>query len=156
MDSRTAVGFIVCWFAMTAFPLTNLPSQPDLLLLAVLILGLERGPATGQFGGFFLGAMIDLLVLGRMGISSASYTIIGHVGGRLSHRVGRARILLMIVTAPVAVFFAEVAAVAALGITGLPVDFDAFNLLLRSGSTMALAPVIYIIRNPLGLGRRRK
>lgn len=128
-------------------------APPDFLIIAVLILGIERGAANAQFSGFFVGAIVDLLASGRVGPTAAAYCVAGHLGGRFAARFG-ARFLTMMGAIPVSIVLAEITAGVIARIGNIPMNWNATDLLLRIVSALAVAPLIYFWRRPLGLGRR--
>jgi rod shape-determining protein MreD len=65
--------------------------EPDLLLVAVVALGLLRGSIAGAFLGFFGGVLVDVITLGTMGISSLVLTLAGFWAGRYAETTGRDR-----------------------------------------------------------------
>jgi rod shape-determining protein MreD len=71
----------------------------DVLLLGLAGLALLRGPIFGACAGFFAGLVIDVAMLGTLGLTSLLLTVAGYAAGRLgevtsSHTNQRARILV--------------------------------------------------------------
>ena len=64
---------------------------PDLLLVAVVALGLLRGSSVGAVLGFSGGLVVDLVTLGTLGVSSLVLTLAGFWGGRYGETTGRGR-----------------------------------------------------------------
>lgn len=64
---------------------------PDLLLVAVVVLGLLRGSVSGAFLGFFGGLIVDLVTLGALGVTSLVLTLAGFWAGRYAETTGRDR-----------------------------------------------------------------
>ena len=72
---------------------------PDLLLVAVVSLGLVRGSVPGACFGFTGGLIVDLLTLDTLGITSLVLTLAGFWAGRYGETMGRDRRLAPLVTA---------------------------------------------------------
>ncbi len=64
---------------------------PDLLLVAVISLGLLRGSIFGAVSGFAGGLVVDLLTLDTIGITSLVLTLAGFWAGRYAETTGRGR-----------------------------------------------------------------
>jgi rod shape-determining protein MreD len=64
---------------------------PDLLLVAVVCLGLLRGSVTGAALGFAGGLIVDLLTLETLGVTSLVLTLAGFWAGRWVETTGRGR-----------------------------------------------------------------
>jgi rod shape-determining protein MreD len=64
---------------------------PDLLLVAVVSLGLLRGSVPGAALGFAGGLIVDLLTLETLGITSLVLTLAGFWAGRWVETTGRGR-----------------------------------------------------------------
>ena len=62
---------------------------PDLLLVAVVSLGLLRGSVPGAVFGFAGGLIVDLLTLETLGITSLVLTLAGFWAGRWAETTGR-------------------------------------------------------------------
>ena len=71
---------------------------PDLLLVAVVSLGLVRGAIPGACFGFTGGLIVDLLTLDSLGITSLVLTLAGFWAGRYGETMGRDRRLAPLVT----------------------------------------------------------
>ena len=65
--------------------------SPDLLLVAVVALGLLRGSSTGAVLGFVGGLLVDVLTLGTLGVTSLVLTLAGFWAGRYGETTGRDR-----------------------------------------------------------------
>jgi rod shape-determining protein MreD len=59
-----------------------LGASPDVALVAVVCVGLLRGPEVGAVFGFLTGAGISFAVFGPLGLSSLVLVIVGYVAGR--------------------------------------------------------------------------
>lgn len=65
--------------------------SPDLLLVAVVSLGLLRGSLAGAVLGFTGGLVVDLLTLDTLGVTSLVLTLAGFWAGRYAETTGRGR-----------------------------------------------------------------
>lgn len=159
MDSRCAVGFVVCWLlaaVVAPMPYFGTFAPPDFFLVALLMLGIERGASTGQFAGFIVGAVVDLLSSGRIGPTAAAYTVVGYLGGRAGLRFTHSRFVTLFLCVIWSVSVAEVTAYAISRIGRIPMHLNFADLVLRTISSLLVTPFMYFIRNPLGLGHRGK
>jgi rod shape-determining protein MreD len=82
--------------------------RADVVLLCVVCVALLRGPIFGACAGFYVGLIVDVGTLGKLGLSSLLLTIAGYWLGRFgeatsSHRNQIARILLAVAIATVGV-----------------------------------------------------
>ena len=75
--------------------------SPDLLLLAVISLGLLRGSVAGAGYGFAGGLLFDLLTLETLGLSSLVLTLAGFWAGRYGETTGRGKRLTPLVSVAV-------------------------------------------------------
>jgi rod shape-determining protein MreD len=64
---------------------------PDLLLVAVVLVGWNRGALVGAAGGFAGGLVADTVTLGRLGVSSLLLLLVGYWAGRYAETTGRGR-----------------------------------------------------------------
>lgn len=62
--------------------------QPDIILILVVTLSLERGPIIGSTSGFVGGLLKDLVLLQTLGLDALSKTLVGFFVGRISETVG--------------------------------------------------------------------
>jgi len=60
---------------------SNYNIAPDLVLLAVIYVGIARGHIEGLILGFISGLMIDMLSGSFLGLSALSYTMAGFIAG---------------------------------------------------------------------------
>jgi len=74
---------------------------PDVLLLAIVSLGLLRGSVAGAAYGFAGGLLFDLLTLETLGVTSLVLTLAGFWAGRYAETTGRGRRLAPLVAAGV-------------------------------------------------------
>lgn len=68
-----------------------LGAEPDLLLLAVISIGLLRGSVVGSSAGFVAGLLVDVMTLGTLGVTSILLTVAGYLAGRYGETTGRGR-----------------------------------------------------------------
>lgn len=92
---RLAAIFLVVWIGgaviAPAFDATGWPA-PDLLLVVLVAAAVARGPRWGAWTGLALGAIADLLSLGRFGPTASAYALAGWTAGFLGRRfVARTR-----------------------------------------------------------------
>lgn len=159
MDSRSAVGFLVCCFfaaVIAPLPYFGTFAPPDFFLVVLVILGIERGVSVGQNAGFFIGAIIDLLSSGRIGPTAGAYAVVGYLGGRAGFRFPNLGFFTLFLCVIWSVGAAEVTAFVISRIGRIPMHFDFGDIFLRTLSSLLVTPLMYIIRRPLGLGRRGK
>ncbi|HXG77371.1 MAG TPA: rod shape-determining protein MreD [Gaiellaceae bacterium] len=71
--------------------LVVLGGAPDLLLVAVVSLGLLRGSVPGAAVGFGAGLLVDVLTLGTLGLTSLVLTLAGFWAGRYAETTARSR-----------------------------------------------------------------
>ena len=105
---------------VNAFELAE--GHADVALLAIVSVGLLRGPLFGACAGFWAGLIIDTATLGTLGLSSLILTIAGYWAGRLGDMTSnyenqRARILISVTLVTVGVQVASLVVHALLGDT---------------------------------------
>lgn len=91
---------------------------PDLLLVAVVLVGWNRGALAGVVGGFAGGLVADTVTLGRLGVSSLLLLLVGYWAGRYAETTGRGHAYaphLAVVVATVAYAIASFVLTALLG-----------------------------------------
>jgi rod shape-determining protein MreD len=64
----------------------------DLVLIAVLFLGLTRGPVVAQSFAFVCGLLTDAASLGVMGVHTLLYTVAGYLSGMLSRQLDASKV----------------------------------------------------------------
>ncbi|HVL91029.1 MAG TPA: rod shape-determining protein MreD [Actinomycetota bacterium] len=73
-------------------------TQPQLVLLIVIALGMAEGPATGAVAGFVGGVLTDMLLSLPTGLSALVFTSIGYsVGALREHYEGTTALLTIVV-----------------------------------------------------------
>ena len=86
------VVFVAAFFQAGLFAsLAVVGGTPDLLLLAVVSLGLLRGSVPGAVFGFAGGLVLDLLTLETLGVTSLVLTLVGFWAGRYAETTGYRR-----------------------------------------------------------------
>jgi rod shape-determining protein MreD len=73
----------------TSVPVLRAP--PDVLLVALVSIGLLRGSITGAVAGFCGGLLVDVATLGTLGVSALLLTVVGFWVGRYGETTGRGR-----------------------------------------------------------------
>ncbi len=71
--------------------LVVLGGAPDVLLVAIVSLGLLRGSVSGGIVGFGAGLVVDVLTLGTLGLTSLILTLAGFWAGRYGETTARSR-----------------------------------------------------------------
>ena len=66
-----------------------LGASPDFAVLVVMSLGLLGGSVTGAVVGFWVGLLIDMLLLETMGATALTLIAVGYVAGRYRESLGR-------------------------------------------------------------------
>ena len=88
----TAVVFVAAMLqAVIVSAIVVGSGAPDLLLVAVISLGLLRGSIAGAAYGFAGGLVVDLLTLDTLGLTSLILTLAGFWAGRYAETSGRGR-----------------------------------------------------------------
>lgn len=103
---------------VNAFELAE--GKADVVLLALVGVGLLRGPVFGACAGFFAGVVIDTATFGTLGLTSLLLTLTGYGIGRLgestSHqRNQRARVVIAVALATLALELGSLVVHALLG-----------------------------------------
>jgi len=70
---------------------TILGGSPDLLLVLLVCVGLQRGSIAGAAAGFAAGLLVDTATLGTLGVTSLLLTVAGYWAGRYGETTGRDR-----------------------------------------------------------------
>lgn len=68
-----------------------LGAEPDLLLVAVVVVGLVAGSIAGATAGFVGGLLVDVMTLDTLGTTSIVLTAAGYWAGRYGETTGRGR-----------------------------------------------------------------
>ncbi len=68
-----------------------LGGTPDVLLLALLGIALQRGAVAGAAAGFLGGLLLDVATLESLGLSSLLLTLVGYWAGRFGEATGGER-----------------------------------------------------------------
>ncbi len=83
---------VVTLQASTLAGTTLVGAEPDLVLVLLVALALERGAITGAVVGFTAGLLLDVMTLGTLGVTSLVLTAAGHWVGRYGETTGRGRL----------------------------------------------------------------
>jgi rod shape-determining protein MreD len=77
------VVFIAAIAQTTVFSgISVLGGAPDILLVTLVSVALVRGATTGAVAGFFAGLVVDIALLGTLGMTSLLLTLVGYWAGR--------------------------------------------------------------------------
>ena len=80
------VGVIVFFAAVVQTAVFSdisvLGGVPDILLVTLVAVALLRGATTGACAGFFAGLVVDIALLGTLGMTSLLLTLVGYWTGR--------------------------------------------------------------------------
>jgi rod shape-determining protein MreD len=68
-----------------------LGGTPDLVVVLLLVIALQRGAIFGAVGGFWAGFLLDTAYLGTLGVTSLLLTLAGYWIGRYGETTGRDR-----------------------------------------------------------------
>jgi len=68
-----------------------LGGTPDVLLVALLGIALQRGAVAGAAAGFLGGLLLDVATLESLGVTSLLLTLVGYWAGRFGEATGRDR-----------------------------------------------------------------
>ncbi|MSO58251.1 MAG: rod shape-determining protein MreD [Thermoleophilia bacterium] len=68
-----------------------LGAEPDLLLVTLVAVALQRGVVVGAVAGFGVGLLVDVMTLGTPGLTSLVLTLAGTWAGRYGETTGRGR-----------------------------------------------------------------
>ena len=66
-------------------------AEPDLLLVTIVCIALSAGSIPGAAAGFAGGLLVDVMMLGTLGITSLVLTLAGYWAGRYGETTGRGR-----------------------------------------------------------------
>lgn len=128
---------------------------PDLVAVAVVAVGVYRGPLLGGVTGFAAGLMMELAApIGTLGVLALLYLIAGWFAGRFTERPEASILLVPLVLAVAAAGFVQVgyAVVHMLLGESLPASFLVAKIVLPQMALTALltAPVLIVARRLLG------
>jgi rod shape-determining protein MreD len=88
----SVVVFVAALFQAAIFSSFSIfEGSPDVLLVAVISLGLLRGSVPGALFGFAGGLVVDLLTLETLGLTSLVLTLAGFWAGRYAETTARGR-----------------------------------------------------------------
>ena len=100
------IVFVAAILQVSVFSSFVVGSGPDVLLVMLVAIAFLRGAATGAVIGFVAGLIVDVAVLGTLGLTSLLLTITCYWVGRYAETTGRGRTyapLLATVAATIAV-----------------------------------------------------
>lgn len=128
-------------------------TQPELVLLIVIALGMTEGPATGAIAGFTGGFVTDLLLDLPIGMSSLVFTAVGYFVGALREHYETTTAWLTIVVAGLATATGVIGygAVSVLfGLDGLVAIDVLRHAGLAAAYSMLLAPFVVPLIRKIG------
>jgi rod shape-determining protein MreD len=119
-------------------------ARPDVLVLAVIAVGMGCGPVTGAVFGFAAGLVSDLEFAAPVGVSALVYTVIGF-------GMGSARIYLAASRTWIHLLAAAAASLVSVWLSGVVLrvfDLSSWSFLVRSAPWIALynlllTPLVY-------------
>ena len=119
--------------------------SPNVILIALVLIGLTRGSFTGQLFGFFWGLSWDVLSVGIFGSHAFLFTCLGYLSGKLSHKWNESKVSTQILLTGVASagYWAGMAALSQ--VFGSLENRFAFNYIiyLQPLYNMAVAPLLF-------------
>jgi rod shape-determining protein MreD len=133
-----AVVFVAALFQAALFSSFSVAGgTPDVLLIAVISLGLLRGSVAGAVLGFCGGLVVDLLTLETLGLTSLVLTLAGFWAGRYAETTARGRRLPVLLAVGVMTVLA--------GFFGLALHFLlGDDVVARQALVTALLPAIVL------------
>lgn len=131
---------------------------PDLVAVAVVAVGVFRGPLVGGVTGFSAGLLLELTApIGTLGVLALLYLIAGWFAGRFTDRPEAETLLMPLVLSVGAAGFVQAAYAVVHMLLGetLPASFLVANIVLPQMALTALltAPVLLVARRVLGSPR---
>jgi rod shape-determining protein MreD len=131
---------------------------PDLVAVAVVAVGVYRGPLLGGVTGFAAGLMVELTApIGTLGVLALLYLIAGWFAGRFTERPESATLVVPLVLAVATAGFVQTAYAVVHMLLGetLPASFLVANIVLPQMALTALLtpPVLIVARRLLGAPR---
>ena len=83
--------FLTLWMVLWAQILSNYFGEPvlsiNVVLIAVLYVGLSRGPLAGEALGFLWGLLVDVSFFGLLGLNAFLYAAAGYLAGMLRRQL---------------------------------------------------------------------
>jgi rod shape-determining protein MreD len=131
---------------------------PDLVAVAVVAVGVFRGPLLGGITGFSAGLLMELAApIGTLGVLALLYLVAGWFAGRFTERPEAATLLVPLVLAVATAGFVQAAYAVIHMLLGetLPASFLVANIVLPQMALTALLtpPVLLVARRLLGSPR---
>lgn len=130
---------------------------PDLLLVALVAIALLHGSIAGGVAGFGAGLLLDVAMLGPLGVNALLLTLAGYWAGRYGETTGRGRAQAPVLAAAAITLLATVAAYLVVFLLGesVPRPASLAGALPAAVLNAALAvPVYRLVRRLTGGGRR--
>jgi rod shape-determining protein MreD len=88
----TALLFLAVVLQISIFSGVDiLGGRPDLLLVTIVMVALQRGTIFGAAAGFGAGLLYDMGTFGTLGFTALLYTLVGYWIGRYGETTGRGR-----------------------------------------------------------------
>ena len=157
--ARTAlIVFAVSILQVSAFSsISILGASPDVLLVALVAVGLLRGAIAGAVTGFAAGLIVDVATLGTLGVTSLLLTLAGFWAGRYGETTGRGRPHAPLVAVLAATVFVDVGGYVLDSLLGGPVLMREVLLSLPAAlvlNGLLTYPVFALIRRVVGATER--
>jgi len=105
MSSAVRIGALVVLAAIVQVsilaPISILGGTPDALLVVLVCIALLRGSVAGAVAGFAGGLLVDVAILGTLGVTALLLTVAGYWAGRYGETTGRGRVYAVPLTVAV-------------------------------------------------------
>jgi rod shape-determining protein MreD len=152
------IVFVVAILQVSAFSsISILGAAPDVLLVTLIAVGLLRGAILGAVAGFAAGLIVDVAILGTLGVTSLLLTLAAFWAGRYGETTGRGRTHAPLVAALAATVFVDVGGYVLDSLLGGPVILREVVVSLPAAlvlNGLLAYPVYALIRRLVGATER--
>jgi rod shape-determining protein MreD len=152
------IVFVVAILQVSAFSsISILGAAPDVLLVTLIAVGLLRGAILGAVAGFAAGLIVDVAILGTLGVTSLLLTLAAFWAGRYGETTGRGRTHAPLVAALAATVFVDVGGYVLDSLLGGPVILREVLVSLPAAlvlNGLLAYPVYALIRRLVGATER--